>query len=40
MRQAWQKYGWILATVVGSTIFALGFALFLMPNIKMAEKYK
>ena len=32
MRQAWQKYGWILATVVGSTIFALGFALFLMPN--------
>lgn len=32
MQAAWQKYGWILETVVGSTIFALGFALFLQPN--------
>lgn len=32
MRAAWQKYGWILETIVGSTIFALGFALFLQPN--------
>lgn len=32
MRSLWHKYGWILATVVGSTVFALGFALFLEPN--------
>lgn len=32
MEQAWKKYGWILATVVGSAVFALGFALFLGPN--------
>ena len=32
MRNAWHKFGWVIATIVGSTIFALGFALFLMPN--------
>jgi len=32
MKAAWQKYGWILETIVGSTLFALGFALFLQPN--------
>ena len=32
MRQLWRKFGWIPATVAGSTIFALGFALFLQPN--------
>ena len=32
MMQAWKKFGWILATVVGSVIFAFGFAVFLMPH--------
>lgn len=32
MRQLWNKYGWLPATVLGSTIFAVGFALFLQPN--------
>ena len=32
MRELWKKYGWVPATVLGSAIFALGFALFLMPN--------
>lgn len=32
MRDLWQKYGWILATVAGSAVFALGFSLFLGPN--------
>ena len=32
MKAIWHKYGWILKTVVGSTIFAAGFSLFLMPN--------
>ena len=32
MRTLWNKFGWILATVAGSTVFALGFALFLQPN--------
>lgn len=32
MRNLWKKISWIIATVAGSTIFALGFALFLMPN--------
>lgn len=32
MRQLWQKYNWILATIAGSAVFALGFALFLQPN--------
>lgn len=32
MRELWQKYGWIVTTIVGSTIYALGFSLFLQPN--------
>lgn len=32
MHKLWDKFGWIAATVVGSTIFALGFSLFLAPN--------
>ena len=32
MERIWKKYGWIIATVAGSAIFALGFDLFLMPN--------
>ena len=27
-----KKYGWILATIGGSAVFALGFSLFLLPN--------
>ena len=32
MRNLWNKISWIPATVLGSGIFALGFALFLQPN--------
>ena len=32
MRQAWQKFGWVIATVLGSAVFAFGFAVFLEPN--------
>lgn len=32
MRQLWNKIGWVFATIVGSAVFALGFALFLEPN--------
>lgn len=32
MRSLWNNFGWILSTVVGSAMFALGFALFLQPN--------
>lgn len=32
MRKLWKDYGWIAKTVIGSTIFALGFGLFLEPN--------
>ena len=32
MAKFWEESKWIMATVVGSTIFALGFSLFLMPN--------
>lgn len=32
MRQFWHKFGWIPATILGSTVFALGFALFLQPH--------
>ena len=32
MKAAWQKYGWILATIAGSAIFAFGFAVFLQPH--------
>ena len=32
MKAVWHKTSWILWTVVGSAIFALGFAMFLMPH--------
>lgn len=32
MKKLWHKYGWILSTMAGSAIFALGFSLFLLPN--------
>ena len=32
MKNLWHKFGWVIATVVGSAIFALGFAMFLEPN--------
>ncbi len=32
MRKIWHDYKWILETVVGSAVFAAGFALFLEPN--------
>ena len=32
MGKFWQKYSWIVATVGGSAVFALGFSLFLQPN--------
>ena len=32
MGEIWKKNKWIFATVLGSTVFALGFALFLQPN--------
>ncbi len=32
MRKFWQENKWIFATIFGSAVFALGFALFLEPN--------
>ena len=32
MKDFWQNNKWIFATIFGSTVFALGFALFLQPN--------
>ena len=32
MKTYWKKTAWIWATIFGSFLFALGFALFLMPN--------
>lgn len=32
MRNFWQKFGWLVATVLGSSLFAAGFSLFLQPN--------
>ena len=32
MKTVWQKIGWVVWTVLGSAIFALGFSLFLMPH--------
>ncbi|MBQ9149187.1 MAG: YitT family protein [Oscillospiraceae bacterium] len=32
MEPIWKKYSWILSTLVGSLIFALGFDFFLAPN--------
>lgn len=32
MHKLWERFGWIAATIFGSTVFALGFSLFLAPN--------
>ena len=32
MKKLWHEYRWILSTIAGSAIFALGFSLFLLPN--------
>lgn len=32
MRNIWHKISWVVATIAGSAVFALGFALFLLPN--------
>lgn len=32
MEKLWRRYGWVVKTLLGSTIFALGFSLFLEPN--------
>ncbi len=32
MKELWKKYNWLPITVFGSSVFALGFALFLSPN--------
>lgn len=32
MKQLWNRYGWIPATVFGSALFSGGFAFFLQPN--------
>ena len=32
MKKFWQEQKWVFATIFGSTVFALGFALFLQPN--------
>ena len=32
MKNTWQKYSWIAATVFGSALFSAGFAFFLLPN--------
>ncbi len=32
MKALWHKYGWILTTILGSAVYALGFAAFLQPN--------
>ena len=32
MKELWGKYKWIVDTILGSAVFALGFSLFLGPN--------
>ena len=32
MKAVWQKISWVLWTIVGSAVFAMGFAMFLMPH--------
>ncbi len=32
MKKLWDKIGWIIATIAGSALFAVGFAVFLQPN--------
>ena len=34
-----QKIKWIIATIVGSAVFAAGFAFFLMPNDKIGRAH-
>ena len=32
MERIWKSYRWLMGTILGSAVFALGFALFLAPN--------
>ncbi len=32
MKKLWEKYGWLLTTIVGSGIYGLAYATFLSPN--------
>ena len=32
MKELWHRFGWVISTIVGSTVFAVGFAMFLGPN--------
>ena len=32
MGNQWKEYKWVLSTILGSAVFALGFSLFLQPN--------
>ena len=32
MKKLWEKFGWVLLTIVGSAIFGAGYAIFLGPN--------
>ena len=32
MGKLWHKFRWVAATILGSSVFALGFSLFLQPN--------
>lgn len=32
MKNLWKKIGWIITTILGSALFALGFSFFLEPN--------
>ena len=32
MKAAWKQFGWVPATVLGSAVFAVGFAFFLLPG--------
>ena len=32
MKRVWNHIRWLVLTAIGSGVFALGFALFLIPN--------
>ena len=32
MKKLWEKFGWVLTTIIGSFIFGAGYAIFLGPN--------
>lgn len=32
MKKLWSRFGWIPATILGSALFSVGFAFFLLPN--------